>query len=236
MSNSTALAKPDVQVKQALATIDAFTQAIQKATSFGETKVLISESKKFQLHVREYKLGREALLRGAEAQLRGELRAGAIAVHEAKNPDYSQVLEDARLTPDQVNRWRREADALGFVMSDEVDDLWATIEKKIQAYMQSIRETTEAQIPSFRDFLSFHKGEGHEEDNKGERTEITKQFCKFHPIERAQEEVNQWLADPGTSRAQKQEIAEMWEGVLRQGAIFKGQTAIPVAHRVRGKK
>jgi hypothetical protein len=228
MSTSTNLAKIDIQTKHALATIDAMTQAIANITTIGEAKVAISESRKFQLHVREYKLGREAMLRGCEASLRAELQAGLIAIALAKNPDYGKILEEARLENGQVNRWRREVESIGEeIFTQEAVEIGPELEKAIAKYIQSIRENPdEAQFPTFRGFLAFRYGKDDEEHQKEDRTELTKQFCHFYPIERAQAEVNLWLSDSGRSQKEKLEIASMWKRVLEKGNLFKNQASI----------
>jgi hypothetical protein len=226
-SEGVALAKYDAQATAALATIDTMTQAIAQVTDFKEAKVAISTSKAFQLYVKEYKLGREALLRGAEAQLRAELRAGTVAIEMAKSPEYGQMIADARLEHGQVSRWRRESENIGvdaFSLDPKIID--SELDKLIPKYVQSVREDTTGAVPTFRGFLFWKNSGGrHEENSKEARTELTKQFCQFYSFDRAQDEVNLWLADSGRSAEEKKEIETMWAKIIAEGRLFEGQKA-----------
>lgn len=212
----------------ALATLNKATAALAKAEKPADISAIRSHAKVFQLHAKEFRLGREALLEGARVQLLAELKLGDIAKKQAKSEGFGEMLESARLSSGQVHRWGRELSRV----TDEIDsddDSYKAITSAVNKYIDSIRQNPDFSnmdmLPSFRGFLGFIAGKDHEEANKEPRTEAAKLYCKYKPFKEAEKEVAKWLEEPGRSAQEKSEIKKMWAVVQEQGNLFKGQRA-----------
>jgi hypothetical protein len=210
----------------ALALIDKATMALAKAEKLSDVSAIRSHAKVFQAHAKEFRLGREAILTGIKVQLLAELKAGALAIQLAKSDGYKKMLEESRLTTDQVSKWRREAENVS-KRSDE--DIFLSLTKLVDEYIQTVRTDPDAAnadaLPSFRGFLLFLEGEKSEQHQKEPRTELTKQFCSFMEFEKAEREIKHWLQDKGRSKDDREEIQKMWDKIKEMGNLFMNQTA-----------
>jgi hypothetical protein len=78
----------------ALATLNKATLALARAEKIEDVSAIRSHAKVFQAHVKEFRLGREALLEGARVQLLAELKLGDIANKAAKAEGFGKMLAD----------------------------------------------------------------------------------------------------------------------------------------------
>lgn len=212
----------------ALARLDKASQALAKAETLEEISVIRSHAKVFQIHAKEFKLGREAILAAVTIQLLAELKAGDVAQRVAddkeQKSEYGSMLEASRLESGQVNRWRREANRIRQTCTLSGGDFDTYLRQSIDKYVQSIRENPDADMPSFRGYLFFMTPDGiHEENEKEARTELTKLFCSFYPFNQASGVVKNWLDDKGRSKEERDAISTMWAQIGTKGNIFKGQ-------------
>lgn len=225
MSEQNALMKIDSTTTQALARISRLGEALTRAQSLTDVKLIMTEAKVFQLRAKEWKAGREIIIQGAEVQLLAELRAGWLAIKMAKQSEYKAMLTEASLTTDQVNRWRSEVERIGDTISTQDEEaIDSEIRKQLKKYIQAVRENPQGGVPNFQGLLEFLNGVS-EKSSRDKRTERAKQFCSFLSVTDAEKHVKDWLSDPGYGKKEKADIAEMWDDILEQGTMFRGQRA-----------